>query len=166
MKFEGRRKQKVKVMSKVKIVEEKNPFQKKVQALIKEQFIDKTLKFFENIKTYNEPEFLRKATDKFALLYEDLNVVWDEEMEERRKLLKEIFEVDPEFVGLNVQKLKENEVEMRRYLKYELDITMDNKQKVKELTVMQRNLNRMKEFKKKNTIKCERINKLFAEIKQ
>ena len=137
-----------------------------VQAMLKEKMIKKTLKLCENIRTYNEPEFLRKATDKFALLYEDLNIVWDEEMEQRRKLLKEIFEQDPAYEGLDVQKLKENEVEMRRYLKYELDITFDNKQRVKELTVTERNLTRMNDFKKQNKLKYDRIKKLVAEIQQ
>ena len=55
---------------------------------------------------------------------------------------------------------------MRRYLKYELDITFDNKQRVKELTVTERNLTRMNDFKKQNKLKYDRIKKLVAEIQQ
>ena len=54
---------------------------------------------------------------------------------------------------------------MRDYLKYELDISLSNGQKTKTMSVIQRNLQRMAHFKKKNKKTLDDIKKLLYEVK-
>lgn len=65
-------------------------------------------------------------------------------MEQRRLFLKEVFDTEPGW-----PKETKTESEMRIFLKRELDISFENNIKVKQLSVTQRNLVRMRNFRKK-----------------
>jgi hypothetical protein len=71
------------------------PFENVFKKLFKALLVKKLLKKFENYKTYNTPEFLEQMTDKFSLLHSDLNVTWDDEMEQRRRFLNDFWERKP-----------------------------------------------------------------------